>query len=213
MNHKETDDFTLVAAAYLDERAGRTGETLARYAERYPQYAQDLLLLTMETVVAEGQRALPMETPPPDLLRRLRADACIALAPRPAFNSLLVQAREHAGLTPRALAAQLGVGVDVLALLEERHVRVETVVAPFLRRLAGLVGASVAAVQGYLALPPSAASPGVAYHAPRGHDAARSLSFAEAIAESALTTSQQKDRWLSAGDGNDEDDREIEMGR
>ncbi len=208
MNHKETDDFTLVAAAYLDERAPRTGETLARYVERYPQYAQDLLLLTMETAVAEGQQDPPMEAPPPDLLRRLRTDARATLAPRPVFNSLLAQAREHAGLTPRALAARLGVGVDVLALLEERHVRVETVVAPFLRRLAGVVGASVAAVQGYLALPPSAASPGVAYHAPRGHNAARSLSFAEAIAESALTTTEQKDYWLSVRDG-DDDDREI----
>jgi len=210
MNHKETDDFTLVAAAYLDERAPRTGETLARYVERYPQYAPDLLLLTMETAVAEGQQAPLMETPPPDLLRRLRTDARATLAPRPAFNSLLAQAREHAGLTPRALAARLGVGVDVLALLEERHVRAETVVAPFLRRLAGLVGASVTAVQGYLALPPSAASPGVAYHAPWGHNAARSLSFAEAIAESALTTPQQKERWLSVGDGDrDSDDGEI----
>jgi len=211
MNHKETDDFTLVAAAYLDERAPRTGETLARYVERYPQYAPDLLLLTMETAVAEAQTP-PMATPPPDLLRRLRADARATLAPRPAFSSLLGQAREHAGLTPRALAAQLGVGVDVLALLEERHVRVETVVTPFLRRLAGLVGASVAAVQGYLALPPLAASPGVAYHAPRGHSAARSLSFAEAIAESALTTPQQKERWLSTGDDGDGDGDDGEIG-
>ncbi len=207
MNHKESDDFTLVAAAYLDERAARVGETLARYADRYPQYAQDLLLLTVETAVAEEQ-APSMATPPPDLLRRLRADARATLTPRPAFSSLLGQAREHAGLTPRALAARLDVGVDVLALLEERHVRAETVVAPFLRRLAGLVGASVVAVQGYLALPPSAAAPGVAYHAPRGHSAARSLSFAEAIAESALTTTEQKDHWLSVGDS-DDDDGEI----
>ncbi len=204
MNHKETDDFMAVAGAYLDERAARTGETLARYVERYPQYAHDLLLLTMETAVAEEQMP-SMATPPPDLLRLLRADVRAALASRPAFNSLLGQAREHAGLTPRALAARLDVGVDVLALLEERHVRAETVVAPFLRRLAGLVGASVAAVQGYLTLPPSAASPGVAYHAPRGHSAARSLSFAEVIAESTLTTPEQKERWLSVGDDGDDD--------
>jgi len=195
-------DFEPIALAFAEEAARREGDTLARYLARYPQYAHELSVLAFETATSEGQPVASV--PPPVALRaRLLDDARAALspAPEPAVGSLLARARAHGGLTPRALAAKLDVGVDVLALLEERHIAPDTVAAPFLDRLAALLGATAGAVRAYLAGPPLTAARGVAYHAPKGHTQARRISFDEAIAESNLTTSEQKAYWLAAATG------------
>jgi len=158
-----------------------------------------LSVLAFETAVGEGQ-AVASLAPPAALRARLLDDARAALvpAPEPAVGSLLTHARAHRGLTPRALAGKLGVGVDVLALLEERHIAPDTIAAPFLDRLFTVLGATAGAVRAYLAGPPLTAARGVAYHAPKGHTAARRISFDEAIAESNLTTAEQKAYWLDA---------------
>ena len=85
----------------------------------------------------------------------------------------------------------------MLALLEERLITPDSLVPPFLARLAGVLGTSVDAVRRYLAAPPPPVARGVAYHAPEGHTPARRMSFAEAIAASNLTTPEQKAHWLT----------------
>jgi hypothetical protein len=191
-------DFETIALAFLEERERRAGDTLARYSARYPQYARELTLLAFETAAAEGQE-LQAVPPPAHLRERLRAEARTALLPRTdqALTSLLARGRAHAGLAPRALAGRLDVGVDVLALLEERLITPDSIVQPFLARLAGVLGTSVDAVRRYLAAPPPPVAHGVAYHAPEGHTPAQRMSFAEAIAASNLTTPEQKARWLA----------------
>lgn len=196
-------DFMRVAQAFLDERERREGDALRRYAERYPAYAPDLMLLATDMALAEGTErtgadATATAQPPVHLLARLRADARAALLPsmeRAPISSLIARARASAGLTPRALARRLGVGVDVVALLDEGHVRADTIAARFIERLAEALDSSAEAVSAYLAAPGGKAA--VAYHAPQGHTPARTLTFAEAIAESPLTTPDQKDYWMA----------------
>lgn len=208
MNTETTIDaarqFEAVALAFAEDLARREAGTLALYLARYPRYAHELSLLAFESAASEVLPVEPLATPTP-LRERLRADARAALlrepaaaaaTSAPAITSLLGRARAHAGLAPRALARQLGIGTDVLAVLEERHVAPDTVPAPFLERLAGALGASVEAVRAYLAGPPLTAARGVAYHAPRGHTPPRRISFEEAIAQSNLTTPEQKAYWL-----------------
>ena len=191
-------DFEAIALAFLEERERHAGDTLARYSARYPQYARELTLLAFETAAAEGQE-LQAVPPPAHLRERLRAEARTALLPRTdqALTSLLARGRAHAGLAPRALAERLDVGVDVLALLEERLITPDSIVQPFLARLAGVLGTSVDAVRRYLAARPPPVARGVAYHAPQGHTPARRMSFTDAIAASNLTTPEQKARWLA----------------
>lgn len=191
-------DFEPIALAFLAEREQRRGNTLQRYVTRYPRYARELTALAFETAAAERQE-LAAAAPGVDLLAMLREDARAALMPEAAttLTSLLARGREHAGLSPRALAQRLAIGVDVLALLEERHIRPDTIVAPLLAWVAEAVGASIGAVQSYLSAPPAPAARGVAYHAPRGHRPARMLTFAEAIAASNLMTPEQKAHWLA----------------
>ena len=191
-------DFEAIALAFLKEREQHAGDTLARFITRYPQYARELALLAFETAAAEGQarQAVP---PPAHLRERLRAEAHAALLPPTdqALTGLLARGREHAGLTPRALARKLDVGVDVLALLEERLITPDSIVQPFLARLAGVLGTSVDAVRRYLAASPPSVAHRVAYHAPAGHAPTRRMGFAEAIVASNLTTPEQKAHWLA----------------
>ena len=191
-------DFEPIALAFLEEREQHAGDTLARFITRYPRYTRELALLAFETAAEEGQerQAVP---PPAHLRERLRADARAALLPwtDQALAGLLARGREHAGLTPRALAGRLDVGVDVLALLEERLITPDSIVRPFLARLAGVLGTSVDAVRRYLAAPPPPVARGVAYHAPAGHAPTRRMGFAEAIVASNLTTPEQKAHWLA----------------
>jgi hypothetical protein len=200
----ETDtarDFESVALAFVEELTRREAGALARYLDRYPHYARELSVLAFESAAGEEQgRAIAPATPPTALRERLRADAHAALLPSAdnVVTSLLTRARAYAGLNPRALARKLDIGVDVLALLEERHIAPDTVAALFLARLATTLGASAEAVRSYLAGPPLTAARGVAYHAPKGHTPARQISFDEAIAQSNLTTPEQKARWLDS---------------
>src|SRR5438105_2996174 len=115
-------DFQVIAAEFLAERERRQGDTLRRYLERYPEYERELVLLASEMAVGEGDA--PPATPPTAMLPRLRAQAHAILGPpaAPEIESLNDRAREHAGLSPRALAVALGIEVDVLAMLEERKI-------------------------------------------------------------------------------------------
>ncbi len=198
----ETDaarDFESVALAFVEELTRGEGGALARYLDRYPRYARELSVLAFESATGEEQgRAIAPTTPPTALRERLRADAHAALLPSAdnVVASLLARARAYAGLNPRALARKLDIGVDVLALLEERHIAPDTVAAPFLARLATTLGASAEAVRSYLAGPPLTSARGVAYHAPKGHTPARRIPFDEAIAQSNLTAPEQKAHWL-----------------
>ncbi len=191
------EDFEHVALAFAEDLTRREANTLGRYLARYPRFAHELSLLAFEAAASDGQTSAPL-APPAALRDRLRDDARAALLPAAttALDSLLARGRAFAGLTPRALAGKLSIGVDVLALLEERHIAPDTVAAPFLSRLSGVLGTTADAVRAYLAGPPLTAERGVAYHAPKGHTPARQISFAEAIGESNLMTSEQKARCL-----------------
>lgn len=192
-------EFEPIAFAFVEELARRESGALDRYLARYPGYARELSALVFESAAGGGLGVEPM-APPVALRERLREDAraALALGLAVALDSLLARGRVHAGLNPRALAARLDIGVDVLALLEERHVAPDTIATPFLSRLSDVLGATADAVRAYLAGPPLTVARGVAYHAPKGHTPARQVSFAEAIAGSNLTTAEQKARWLAS---------------
>lgn len=191
MTDNPVEDFDKLAYDFLDSQGGEAGR--ARILREHPEHALDLLYLaTTETLGEKSQDEVPSSA----LLARLRIDARTTLTPMstPALTSLLAQARGHAGLDARALARKLGLGVDVLAVLEERQVVGSSVPPSALRRIGTAIGASAEAVAAYLMQPASGRV--AVYHAPRGHQAARQLSFGDVLAQSALTTDAQKKSWL-----------------
>ncbi len=195
MTDNPREGFDALAYDFLDAHGDEAGR--ARLLRERPEYALDLLYLaTTDALDVESDDAAP----PSNLLGRLRADARTALAPAPgpALSSLLAQARAHAGLDARALARRLGLGVDVLAVLEERQVASSSVPPSALRRIGAAIGASAEAVAAYLMKP--AAGVAAAYHAPHGHQAAHKLSFHDALLQSVLTTDAQKESWWFTDD-------------
>lgn len=218
-------DFMTLAATYLEERAQGTGGTLRRFAEEHPNYAADLFLLTMETELATTAQARPslaaanatLDAIPSALQARLRADARRILAPNAAVGlqaalaiettqaalparltgSFAQEARRRAGLSPRALVARLGVGADIVSMLDEGDILPATVPATLIERLAEALRTTGEAITAALAAPRAGLA---AYHAPKGHLPRRQISFDEAIRISPTMTPKQKALW---GSGND----------
>ena len=193
-------DFEAVARAFLEERAERRGNSLRRFLQRYPEYEKELVLLAAETAASDGEIAIPA-TPPSHLLQRLRDEARATLTPGASaeLQSLRDQAKQQAGLTLPALAEDLGIGIDVLALLEERQIVPNTIRPGFIDRLAMVLRAPRSAVEALLRRPSSPAMPSVAYYAPQGHLEPESLTFDEAVSASQLMTDEQKAFWLEEG--------------
>ncbi len=202
--------FEDVAFAFAEEWDRRRGEALRRYVERYPEYAEELILLAGELAAGAGEAATVV-TPPTDLLQQLRAGARARLAPQPdaEISTLRGRAREHAGMDPRALAAALDITVDVLAMLEERCIIAASIPRRFIGRAAAVLGTSSDAVRRFFAAPPGTGAHGVAYHAPQGHVAPQVQTFAAAVTGSPLMSPAQKARWLDARS----DDGDTDEGR
>ncbi len=198
-NRVDSDErnFEAIARAFLEERAQRHGNSLRRFIERYPEYEEELVLLAAEMAASDGEMAIPV-TPPSHLFQRLRAEARAVLTPdaEPQLESLRDQAKRQAGLTLPALAAQLGIGVDVLAMLEERQIVLSSIPAQFLDHMAKTLRTSQEALLRFLTGSAGPSAPQVAYHAPQGHVDTEPLTFAEAISTSDLMTDEEKARWL-----------------
>lgn len=206
---------------YIEEHPGMAADLLLLTVETE--------LARAETAMGTGAGATnaALSTIPPALLARLRADAhriltpqvvaaCAAPTPAPApaparaiaplverlSGSFAQEARKRAGLTPRALVACLGVGADIVSMLDEGDIRPETVPPTLVERLATALKTTADAVYAALAAPRTGLT---AYHAPRGHTARRRISFDEAIRLSPTMTDAQKDMWRAGGGHSDAD--------
>jgi len=186
-----SETFDAVARAFLEEWAQQRGNSLRRYIERYPQFEADLMLLASEMAAMEGDPP-PSVTPPSAVYNALRADAhAFLMGPHQVtINSL----EQQAGVSSPALASALDITVDILALLEERQVRLSSIFPQFIAHLATVLRAPVDAVRAFFAAP--APDMQTAFHAPQGHLATEPITFAAAIRESQLMTPAQKARWL-----------------
>jgi len=203
------DDFQSIAQDYLNEHT-QGGGVLRRYIERYPHYTEELTMLALEMAADDGDAPSPL-TPPSHLFDRLREEARDAeprtvaplapvppppLPPAPAPpDSLIDFAGDHNGLDPVDLAERLDVGIDVLTLLDERHVPAHMIYPAFYAMGAEALGVPQEWIEAYFVAPPRAADFATAYHAPHGLAGMQPRTFGEAIEESPLMTPEQKARW------------------
>ena len=205
--------FALVADEFLEELEQHRAGVLERYLDRYPEYAQDLILLAAEIAVEDADD-FAVVTPPTHLRDRLLAGAAAAWEsvpePVPAFASLCDRARDYAGLTPKELSRKLRIGRDLLAMLDRGGIEPRTVFAAFLAEVARVLGLSVAAVRSFLrSASRSRQSTSVSYHAPQGHAAGiqpRIRTFEEALRESPSTSQEDKDYWLARANEREQSD-------
>ncbi len=190
----EADDFQSIAQAYLDESV-QGGGVLQRFIERYPQYAEELTMLALETAADDGDVVTPL-TPPSHLFDRLRRSAQEVEDDAPYVPASLIDfARDYREIEPPDLAERLDIGLDVLALLDERQLPPSTIPLDLYTIGAAVLDVPPRWMGDYCTAPPTTAVFATAYHAPDGLSDARSRTFIEAIEESPLTTAEQKSRW------------------
>jgi hypothetical protein len=188
-------------AAWQDDRASATPATLREWKARYPAQAAELAQWTAEAPVVAceteqtgpeidraEQRALTMGR---DMIAARRAHYTVV----PALADIYSVAAGR-GLNVRALATRLGVGVAIVAKLQQRLIRYSTIPAALIDRLATELQVSAQQVRDYLQQP-SSLSASASYKSSGVPQAAEPVDFAQAIRSCAEMSADQKAQWLS----------------
>ncbi|MBI3967350.1 MAG: hypothetical protein HY329_17085 [Chloroflexi bacterium] len=136
---------------------------------------------------------------------RLVAVAAAAAPVAVTATDLFAAARER-GYEPASLASELRLGVDVLAKLQQRLIRPETLPTRLLERLGELLVLRLEQVQGLFAAPEGRVAPAGAFFYAKEAPAERERqTFGEAIRASRTMTAAQRFDWLRvAGESPDD---------
>ena len=188
-------------------RAGQAPR-IEEYIDRHPEFGAELaeFALYFHAVTA----ALPEPAPAPaaqlspaaqKALARIgeaaaQFAAAAASVPEAAAQPLssLFQQGMQVGLAPQALAAALGLSMDVLGKLEAHAIAAATIPRTLLQRLAGALTVSQEAVAAFLGGATAQQSPGFFYAEKPPTQAQES--FVDAIQQSPLLPPERKQEWL-----------------
>ena len=134
-----------------DHVAGK--EPLVReYMQRYPDLAKEIaeFALSYHAIGAHLPEADFAEAPPLSPLAQQALQRARAASASPQLSSL-IKAGTAAGMAPPALAGKVGITPDVLAKLESRMIRPESISRTLVQRLADALTVSADAVAAFLA--------------------------------------------------------------
>jgi transcriptional regulator with XRE-family HTH domain len=192
----------LVAARERGEQG-----SLARLLQSHPHYALELAEFSAALVATTSYEREELTPATESIAARARARALAVVFPAetaksaktiPAIASLKAL-RQARGVTARALAQRLGLGVDVLSGLEAGVIRVASVPERLLRSLGDALDATIEQVG--LALQTQAAVAPALLRSTQGATVEGAeqpeLDFAEAVRLSPGMTEEQKARWLA----------------
>jgi hypothetical protein len=203
MTYDETDSAELDAlyAAWREDRDGQTPTSLQQWMVRESAHSEELVDWTADAALLDCANALPAD---PTLVERTVAIGKRTLAAyqtrraasaEPPLASLKETAGKR-GLTLKALANGLDLGLPIVAKLEQRLLRLESIPARLIDRLADSLQVSAKQVRAYLAQPPALSSAAL-YRADAAPRTGSQEEFAQAIQTCAGMTDSQKQAWLS----------------
>lgn len=189
---------------WSNDRASASRRPLAEWLSAHPAAAADLIAWTAdEPVIADAEAREPdpsLVSHAEDAGLRALADLRARMTPASrtaAIQSLLVAAKTS-GFSPATLALRLGVGVSIVAKLQQRLLRAATVPEELIRNLADALKADVQQVRDYIALPPTLAV-GSEYKASGVPKVGEQQDFDEAIRTSLDMSPAAKARWSVKG--------------
>jgi hypothetical protein len=190
-------------AAWKDDRTSVAPTALREWTAQYPAQADEVMHWTTVAPVLDcaaelsGPEIDRIEERVSEIGRNLIAArrARYSVAATPAFSDIYSAAKAR-GLNPRTLAARLGVGLAIVAKLQQRLIRYGTLPAALVDRLALELQVSAQQVSDYLRQPASLAT-GASYKSSGVPQAAAQVDFAEAIRACAEMSEKQKAIWLS----------------
>lgn len=204
-NVEDLNDLNLdrLYAAWKDDRGSAAPTALREWTARYPAHANELAQWTADVTVTAceadlsgseidraEQRALEIGR---NIVAARRARYTVAAAPALAD---IYSAAKSCGLNPRSLASRLGVGLAVVAKLQQRLIRFSTIPAAVIDRLAMELQVSAQQVSDYLRQPASLAA-GASYKSAGVPQASAQEDFAQAVRSCADMSAEQKALWLA----------------
>jgi hypothetical protein len=204
MQSEDLSDLNLdrLYSAWKDDRQSAAPMTLREWTARYPVYGAELTQWASAAPVVEceedlsgaqiertEQRAREIGL---NVIAARRARYSVAPV---ALSDIYGTARAR-GLDPRTLAANLGVGLPIVAKLQQRLIRFSTIPAALIERLSIELQVTVQQVSDYLRQPASLAA-GASYKSNGVPQAAAQEDFSAALRSCPGMTADQKQRWLS----------------
>lgn len=204
--HAPKGDKTLTEAKLALVAAHEAGapEPLAQALREHPTYADaltsfDLALVATSADVADANAPDVLEIAQAARARAFaavfRAQPSLALHPKAAIS--LKALRQAQGQKLSALAARLGLGVDVLSALEAGRIRVASVPRRLCDSLAEMLNATADQITAALTLEVAPALRRGQPGASSASAANQQLDFRDAVLMSQSMTSEERARWLS----------------
>jgi hypothetical protein len=201
-------------AAWSDDRQAPSPQPLRAWLNRYPQYADALIGWAADIPVLE----CGLENARPDpvgeaqtltigrqVLAEMRAKYFASAemtqtAATPQHTTVpiadLVQAAKVRGLTAKTLAGQIGIGLPLVAKLNQRLIRLATLPDELINRLAEALQTSGEQVRAYLTRP-ATLSGAAQYKSDSIPSVSEPQDFAEAVRTCVDMTEDQKQFWLN----------------
>ena len=147
------------------EEVGAASERLKEWTERYPEYAADLVGLSLywdvvPEATSEERAEFSAAAALPDTAGSTARTMLRAMQHRHSARqvSSVVETARKRGLTPADLAARLRIGLSVLARIERRLLNPSSIPAKLINGIAEAIGVSPEAVLTYLREPPTLAA-------------------------------------------------------
>lgn len=201
--------------AWTDDRQSKNPQPLRSWISRHPQYAEaligwaaDMPLLEygLENAVSDqageartlslGRMALAeMRTQYFTSLEKNSIASSTAIDQTAPLNDMILAAKSR-GLTGKALAGQVGIGLPLLAKMNQRLIHLATLPDELINRLANSLQVSVEQVRDYLARPATLSS-AAQYKSDGVPQVADAEDFANAVRACPDMTQEQKQFWLN----------------
>lgn len=187
--------------AWSEDRQTAAPTPLRDWIARHPAHAEELTRWAVDTPLldcaAQRPADLAAEAHTLAIGRQVVAEMRARyLTAQPAPLKGLLETAKACGLTPKALAERLGVGLSTVAKLQQRHFRFASLPAEIVAQAADALQVSVGQVRAYLQQPPTLAA-GASYKSDGVPRAAAQEEFADSIRSSRDMTEEQKAYWLA----------------
>ncbi len=183
---------------WSDDRSSRQPKPLKEWVKAHPTQAQDLMTwASAEPIfrVAEERNAYSVSAERAQalgasVLTELRAK--MEATPRP-LHSLVVAAKEK-GLNVKTLAQRIGIGVTLIAKLQDRLLIANSVPNALVERLSEALDVTAEQIRAYLQLPPQLAK-GAMYKSADVPAVGEQQDFGKAIEEALEMSAEEKAFW------------------
>ena len=202
---RQQNEKDILFADWSEDRQSGSPQPLRAWLNRYPQHADELIGWAADAPTLE----CALENAAPDVAgeahtlaigrtvlaeMRTRYFAGLEAAPRAVVDDL-IQAAKGQGLTPKTLAAQIGVGLPMIAKLQQRLIRLSTIPEELVNRLAQSLDTGAEQVRAYLSRPTTLAA-GASYKSDGVPQAAPTEDFEAAVRACTDMSAEQKQFWL-----------------